>query len=499
MIKPYKSKSGIYYARKMVPNSLRHKLGPEIKRSLRTRDKSVAERRIFSFIVETDSILEGAQHRDEFLSPLRMSQIVGKWLVATLGQDMTSRLTGNPEESWVDPSGELLPYDSFMDTLRDLRGTLSSPLIPEAKALLLQEGIFWKSLSSGLREGFLEELFFAKMRYYTTLNERYLGRYTDVSASNPYGVSPHSGSYAPPLEPSSPEEAKIKSPHANALLEMWSSEREPSRKSEDSMRVATDRLTTIIGDLQAHEIKKSHIRAYKEGLSKITTNKGTTLSVGSINKSITAIGTLLAFAEQQGFFEGSPWSNPTTGMRIHSKNLDALRLPFTNEEARRILEEPSLGLIPAIAFFTGARLGEIVQLTRDDILSVEGIYVFDFNAKEGKKIKNRASIRQVPIHSAILEEVLSLSRIAERELFSTNSGTYSKSFMTSLRGKISIREPKKVFHSFRHTMKDNLRNAGVELVIQNAILGHTTKGVGESYGSGYTVKTLQEAIQRVKL
>jgi integrase len=501
MIKPYKNKSGIYYARKMVPKPLRHKLGPEMKRSLQTRDRSVADRRIFSVSLEFDSILEGAEQRDEFLTPLRMSQIVGQWLHASLGKDHASRLEGNPEESFKssdestqtteggDPdSVGLLPYDMFIEELQDSRhhNDLSSLLTKEAKPLLEDNGFFLRELSSEVSRGFLEELFYGKMRYYTTLNERYLGRYIQVDQS------------VYPLEPSPPSPAHKKSPQANALLDSWSSEREPSRKSEDSMRVSITRLTTIIGNLQAHEIARTHIREYKEGLQKIKTNKGTTLSVGSVNKSITAVGTLLAFGEQQGYFDGLPWSNPTTGMRIVSKNLDALRLPFTNEEASRIVEGAPGDLIPKIAYYTGARLGEIVQLTKGDIVNVDGIYVFDFNAKDNKRIKNRASIRRVPVHSEILQEVLSLTRIAEKDLFNTDSGTYSKKFMTSLRGKLSIHEPRKVFHSFRHTMKDNLRNVGVELVLQNAILGHTTKGVGESYGRGYTVKTLKESIEKIK-
>ena len=56
-----------------------------------------------------------------------------------------------------------------------------------------------------------------------------------------------------------------------------------------------------------------------------------------------------------------------------------------------------------IAAYTGARLGEIVQLTTDDIESKDDIWCFSFNNRDGKRIKNLSSCRQVLVHPKLLE------------------------------------------------------------------------------------------------
>ena len=55
-----------------------------------------------------------------------------------------------------------------------------------------------------------------------------------------------------------------------------------------------------------------------------------------------------------------------------------------------------------------------------------------------------------------------------------------------------------VFHSFRHTFKDYLRLAGIEEGIQRKLMGHSSSDVAESYGSGYQLHNLVEAIKKLK-
>lgn len=53
------------------------------------------------------------------------------------------------------------------------------------------------------------------------------------------------------------------------------------------------------------------------------------------------------------------------------------------------------------------------------------------------------------------------------------------------------------FHSLRHNVEDALRNADVRKEIRDAIQGHGENGVSREYGSGYYVKTLNEAVQKI--
>jgi integrase len=92
---------------------------------------------------------------------------------------------------------------------------------------------------------------------------------------------------------------------------------------------------------------------------------------------------------------------------------------FKAEELRRLFahleqlaakpEDAHLMWLPLVALFTGARVNEICQLNpQTDIGEEEGIAFFHFTAStEGdsrirKSVKNAASDRRVPIHSALL-------------------------------------------------------------------------------------------------
>ena len=53
-------------------------------------------------------------------------------------------------------------------------------------------------------------------------------------------------------------------------------------------------------------------------------------------------------------------------------------------------------------------------------------------------------------------------------------------------------------HSFRHAMKDRLRDAGVREEVQRALMGHEgSRSVADGYGSGFTLVRLREAMHKV--
>ena len=60
-----------------------------------------------------------------------------------------------------------------------------------------------------------------------------------------------------------------------------------------------------------------------------------------------------------------------------------------------------------------------------------------------------------------------------------------------------IKDPRKSAHSLRHKMKDELRNTGCDSSLADAILGHTTAGVGARYGSGYSAEGMRDALVKV--
>jgi hypothetical protein len=54
-----------------------------------------------------------------------------------------------------------------------------------------------------------------------------------------------------------------------------------------------------------------------------------------------------------------------------------------------------------------------------------------------------------------------------------------------------------VAHSFRHLCKDRLRAALVPEPIQRAIMGRSGRGVADSYGVGFPLRVLADALGKL--
>lgn len=146
--------------------------------------------------------------------------------------------------------------------------------------------------------------------------------------------------------------------------------------------------------------------------------------------------------------------------------------------------------VPLIGLLTGARLNEICQLRREDIIKddLSGIWHFDFNDKdEEKSIKTHAGIRLVPIHDkllgfGLLEYVNDLKKNSRLfpQLRKTPNGygdSISKWFNRTYKNKnncdIEVQDGiMKDFHSFRSTLINTLKQNNVPLSIAREIVGH---------------------------
>jgi integrase len=112
-------------------------------------------------------------------------------------------------------------------------------------------------------------------------------------------------------------------------------------------------------------------------------------------------------------------------------------------------------------------------------------------------LKNRSSRRNVPLHPMIIEAGF-LTWVKAREdgpLFPGTSSAAGKRYSRWARKLVA--DKSKVFHSWRHTVKDRMRAARVPDVEQRAILGHAGNGVADAYGLGYPLKVLAEAVAKI--
>jgi len=334
-------------------------------------------------------------------------------------------------------------------------------------------------------------------------------------------------------------------PTLTNLFKVWNRERKPAAKTTLEFERAVIRFAGLFGDMPASSISKAMMREYKQAL--LTTPpvlsakqrqmpfrkllnslegeyEGRTLSAASVNKHLSGISTVLGWAGKNGYFDSVPyWSNPAIGTKVVQKAVKK-REPFTKNDLLKIFNGPvhSKGIrpkggageaaywIPLIGLYTGARLEEIGQLTVGDVRQEQGVWVFDINAKgDHKSLKNESSNRIVPVHSALIGVGLLKYR---DQVYQKGNGQLFPYLMKNKNGaltqgwskwfgryldSVGVTDASKVFHSFRHTMKDALRSVGVDEALSDAITGHSGGGAGRGYGNGYTVSTLSDSLSKI--
>lgn len=175
--------------------------------------------------------------------------------------------------------------------------------------------------------------------------------------------------------------------------------------------------------------------------------------------------------------------------------------------------------IPIIGYYSGARLGEIVQLHQADV-KLDGPFPFiDVNEEgeglsgEKKHVKSEAGIRHVPLHPDILKlgfaEFVELRRKKnpkEPRLFyevaygaDGQASTTASKWFSRLLDKVGLTDPALVFHSFRHGAEDAFRNALTPQYVTDSIIGHTDGRVSSGYGLGASLEVTSHAVQNLKL
>ncbi|WP_312776979.1 tyrosine-type recombinase/integrase [Pseudescherichia sp.] len=157
-----------------------------------------------------------------------------------------------------------------------------------------------------------------------------------------------------------------------------------------------------------------------------------------------------------------------------------------------------------VGMITGVRIGELLQLTKVDIQEQDGITFIDIHDNNAKGLKNKASIRKVPLTDGAYGFSLDKFRAwLERQrdgedIFREHSRTYSdlNAFIkrhTTSTGEVS-------FHSLRHYMATRARARGVSEADVGGILGHASGEVTFGvYGASVSMQRSSEVLKVVLL
>lgn len=290
---------------------------------------------------------------------------------------------------------------------------------------------------------------------------------------------------------------------------------------------AMDLLRTELGSKSLNMVTRAHAVAFQNKLARTPANltkrypgltwdevlllepPPTPMTATTANKLLSIVSGFFKWVVKQGRLR----TNPFFGLGVSdSRRADAERDAFTSEELKLVFShdqfhEPlerwsTKQWLPYIALFSGLRIEEACQLKPTDVRMVDGVWIFDVRAGDGQQLKTIASNRIVPIHSKLIE-VGFLSYLAQvrddghsqlwpdlkRGAGGLLSSAYSKWFSRFKRS-AGITNSRIVFHSFRHTFINQLKqNSAPEAAIKQ-LVGH----VDSSITTGRYGKTLPAPI-----
>jgi len=183
-----------------------------------------------------------------------------------------------------------------------------------------------------------------------------------------------------------------------------------------------------------------------------------------------------------------------------------------------------------LSIYTGARLGELIQLRVQDVMQDDHIYYLsitdeDQDDNENRTLKTRAAKRKIPVHRDLItlgfidyvnelktagaRRVLPQIRVPEKQTDSGSRQLKPSHYASKWYGKyqanriqnIEPSEGSKTFHSFRHTFISRALKCDMDKSKLQQICGHEPSLLGETatyQGDGYSLAQLKSEMDKFK-
>lgn len=242
---------------------------------------------------------------------------------------------------------------------------------------------------------------------------------------------------------------------------------------------STKTIAGILGDKDMRRHTRADLVGMRETL--LETRKAST-----VNKLIVHVGSVLSWSVATGMIV-SDYSKKLTIV----KGADSSREAFTTAHLTT-LRDWALGNLGedwkasaiALGVATGARIGEIHQLTGADLYKSDGQWVMDINDKHGKTLKNSFSRRVVPV-LGIPHGHLDILSQTQGCLFTQSKSGFDQLVNQMIRDVLGTKTGEGLsFHSLRHSLASDLKASGVAVGTAQEILGHSSGSISyDLYGS----------------
>ncbi len=417
MARPYPHpKTGVYWLRKGVPEGLREAVGKrELKRSLETKDAKVARNLAPAVLAEFNAILAAASDPVGQAASLRqIDSAIGAWY-----REQSARYADDPGDAahWDEVRSyysDLVPRPDASDgNVIVLHTSLTHTA--ETAALLRAHGL---STDAATVRRAAPRFAAAQFRLSETMVRRAdleadwspdatLARFPappDTQAKGPPSATPQTP-VSPPATPGASKQS------LGALVAGWWAEagRGLSPKTHEGYAATVRLLVKSLGhDDRTRVTPEDVVRFKNERLATVNSRTGKQLSGRTVKDGdLAALKTVFGWAVANRLLP----SNPAAGVTMKVAKAVRTRDPwFSDAEANALLatasnyrqgqEGAKLALakrwVPWLCAYTGARIGELAQLRREDVRQEAGHWVLRVTPEAGT-VKNRQA-RSVPLH-----------------------------------------------------------------------------------------------------
>lgn len=302
-----------------------------------------------------------------------------------------------------------------------------------------------------------------------------------------------------------------------AIFKSWWAEAETtglSVSTKGSYETAMEALVAFLGHDDAKAVSEGDVVRFKAHLvSTINPRTKKPLNAGTIkNNYLAGVRRVFDWAVANRMLA----SNPAAGITMKAARKARVRDSwFSKEEIDALLHQASAATqgrkepmprfaarrwVPWLCAYTGARVGEMIQLRKQDVRQIEGYWVLAITPEAITVKGNQA--REVPVHPHLVEMgFLEFVQAAPDGFLFLWSGTDRAAWRTAKNRMVeaarkAVPDPNIApNHGWRHTFKTIGIEAGIAERVLDAICGHKPRTVGEQYG-GVTVAAKAQAMER---
>lgn len=508
MARPVKHpKTGIYQFRKRVPDALRSLIGKrEEKISLGTRDPAEAKIQHARVSAEVEARWRQLAEGTQSLSTKQAEAIAGE-----IYHSMITQYEDNPDQI-PGRLGSLL-LDRHFQKSRPVRLHVlgANPDLTNAMLKKLEQHRNDKAIEDWLfRHGLiLDPDSHVKVRAAVDRSILQAREQLGRMASGDYRPDPNANRF-PPAEVIRPKRKKASGANSpTAIFDAYTKENALKPATVKRWRPIFLAIEKEAPDVA--EITREWILKWKDDL----------VAKGLANKSIRDVH----LASTRAVFgwaamNGRMSVNPVDGIKIKVPRKSKTRSQgFTDDEVAKILSatflpspdrlSPHHALarrwVPWLCAFTGARVGEIAQLRKEDVQEKDGIWLLWITPEAGTTKDNKA--RFVALHQTLIDqgflEVIEkrgygpLFYPAKRPRGGTAQNPPAEAVGQHLakwvRRDIKITDRSiRPNHAWRHRFKTLARNLGMRESTETYMLGHAPATAGEAYGDFQPPALLRE-------